>query len=108
MDPCADMEFHGTKQLVYRLSYIFFQPTDAYIGLIDRYDNNRLVWEDTGGYTNYFNWDNGQPDDGFANCVKMRLNGRWDDVWCANTICLFRCIELVTHPIVCEKLIWKN
>jgi hypothetical protein len=81
------------------------QHKAAYLGLIDRYDNGRRLWETSGNYATYFNWASGAP--AFLlnqNCARMATNGKWDDVYCSIVLPLIG--ETISHPIICEKLLW--
>merc|ERR1711979_97996 len=69
---------------------------EVYIGLSDTATEGTYLWTD-GSSPTYTNWATGQPKPGTGatqDCVKMKLDGTWDDVGCNKS----------TFDFICEKM----
>ena len=73
------------------------QGSQLYFGLSDLKFDGQFLWMDDSALEEYAPWTVGQPsgvdaDDRVEDCVRMEMDGTWNDVKCATT-----------HQSVCEQ-----
>ena len=67
-----------------------------FVGLTDKVNEGRWVWNSDGSETQYTFWDSGQPNGGEQDCGMMTSrNGKWHDDVCDRL--------LRTHLAICQN-----
>lgn len=75
-----------------------------FLGATDIANEGSWVWQDSLLPVAYSNWAPGEPNGGILiNCLWIQSNGKWEDTFCRDAV-----FNTIHHPIVCEKLWWKE
>ena len=92
-----------------QVDIVLFAVSDPgwhFIGLKDMVGNNKISdhkWIRDGSGLSYQNWAYRQPKYSFERCVKMRINGQWDDGSCnacRESVCEFDSITMVGFTLI--------